>query len=267
VTETLGLIAGNRRLPFLFAERARAAGYRVAAVGFKEETDPRLQARVDAFEFISVGQLGRLLAYFKAHGVKRAVMQGQIRHKLIYSSIKPDWRAALLLFKVRDFRTDSLLGAVGDELKRHGVTLLPATFLMEPWLAGKGVLGRVKPAKAQAQDLAFGRALCRGTGALDIGQTVAVKRRSCVAVESIEGTDQAILRAGKLAGPGVTVVKLAKPEQDLRFDLPVVGPKTFETLAKVKAAALGLEAGKTLFLDKDKCLAIADKAGIAVVAE
>jgi len=265
--ETLGLIAGNRDLPFLFIEQARAKGYKVAAVGFKEETDPRLLKKVDAFSFISLGQLGKLLAFFKAQGVRRAVMQGQIQHKLIYSSIKPDWRAALLMLKVRNFKTDTLLAAVGDELKRHGVELLPATFCMEPFLAGRGVLGRVKPDKGLAKDLAFGRELCRGIGALDVGQTVAVKRASCVAVESIEGTDACIQRAAALAGAGITVVKLAKPRQDLRFDLPVVGLKTFQVLAKAKARALGLEAGKTLFLEKDRCLALADKAGISVVAE
>jgi hypothetical protein len=211
--------------------------------------------------------LGKLLAFFKAQGVRRAVMQGQIQHKQIYSSIKPDWRAALLMLKLRNFKTDTVLAAVGDELKRHGVELLPATFCMEPYLAGRGVQGKVKPAQAQRKDLAFGRELCRGVGALDIGQTVAVKRTSCVAVESIEGTDACIARAGKLAGPGITVVKLAKPSQDLRFDLPVVGFKTFQVLAKAKAKALGLEAGKTLFLEKERCLALADKSGISVVAE
>ncbi len=265
--ETLGLIAGNRDLPFLFAEQAHARGYRVAAVGFREETDPRLMGKVDAFTFISLGQLGRLLAFFKAQGARRAVMQGQIQHKQIYSSIKPDWRAALLMLKVRNFKTDTLLAAVGDELKRHGVELLPATFCMEPYLAGRGVLGRVKPAQGPRKDLAFGRELCRGIGALDIGQTVAVKRTSCVAVESIEGTDACIARAGKLAGPGITVVKLAKPRQDLRFDLPVVGPRTFQALAKVQAKALGLEAGRTLFLEKERCLDLADQEGISVVAE
>ncbi len=265
--ETIGLIAGNRNLPFLFARQARRAGFRVAAVGFAEETDLRLKAEVDEFTLISVGQLGRLLAFFRKAGARRAVMQGQIRHKLIYSKIKPDWRAALLLLRMRDKKTDSMLSAVADELGRHGVRLEPATWLMEPYLAGRGVLGRVRPSKALARDIAFGRELARGIGALDIGQTVAVKRQSCVAVESIEGTDQALRRAGRLAGPGLTVVKLAKPRQDLRFDLPVVGLKTFRTLEKVKAAALALEAGKTLFLDREKCLALADRAGICVVAE
>jgi DUF1009 family protein len=265
--ETLGLIAGNRRLPFLFARQAKAAGFRIAAVGFHEETDPRLAKEADLYEQISVGQLGKLLGFFKRAGVRRAVMQGQIRHKLIYSKIKPDWRAALLLMRTRDLRTESMLGAVADELKRHGVDLQSATWLMEPYLAGEGILGRVRPSAALRKDLAFGRELARGIGALDIGQTVAVKRQSCVAVESIEGTDEVILRAGKLAGPGLAVVKLAKPKQDLRFDLPVVGPETFRVLAKVKAGGLGLEAGKTLFLEKEKCLALAAKAGIAVVAE
>lgn len=263
--ETIGLIAGNRDLPFLFARQARTAGYKIAAIAFTEETDKRLAKEVDFIEFISLGQLGKLLSFFKKHGVKRAVMQGQIRHSKIYSKIKPDWRAALLLLKIRNFRTEGILGVVAGELASHGVHLQPATWLMEPYLAGKGVLGKVKPSKDIQKDLDFGRELAKGVGALDIGQTVCVKRRSCVAVESIEGTDECILRAGKLAGPGVTVVKRARPKQDFRFDLPVVGPKTFQMLAKIKAAAIELEAGKSLMLDKAKCLEIAARAGISVV--
>ncbi len=266
MTETIGLIAGNRDLPFLFAKQARDAGYRVAAAAFKEEADPRLERRVDAIEFLSLGQLGKLLAFFKKNGVRRAVMQGQVRHTLIYSKIKPDWRAALLLLKVKNFRTEGILGAVADELRRHGIELQKATWLMEPYLAGKGILGAVKPSKAVARDLEFGVSLARGVGALDIGQTVCVKRLSCVAVESVEGTDACVKRAGQLAGGGVVVVKRARPRQDLRFDLPVVGPSTFLGLARAKVAALGLEAGKTLLLDGPRCIAIADRAGICVHA-
>lgn len=262
--ETLGLIAGNRDLPFLFARQAKAAGYKVAAIGFVEETDKRLAKEVDAIEFISLGQLGRLLAFFKKHGVKRAVMQGQIKHKQIFSKIKPDWRAALLIPKILKFGTEGILGVVTQELVSQGLQLQPATWLMETYLAGKGVLGKIKPSKELLKDIEFGEELVKGVGALDIGQTVCVKRRSCVAVESIEGTDDCILRAGKLAGPGLTVVKRARPRQDLRFDLPVVGPKTFEILSKVKAAAIGVEAGKTLFLEKERCIDLANRAGLTV---
>lgn len=265
--ETLGLIAGNRRLPFLWVEQARAAGFKVAAIGFTEETDPRLGAQVDAFELISLGQLGKLIAFFKAHGVKRAVMQGQIQHKQIYANIKPDWRAKWLLTKqalfVRDFRTEAILGSIAKELGRHGVHLEPATWLMEPYLASKGrMLG--KPTTQAKRDIEFGVKLARNLNAFDVGQTVVVKRQSCVAVESIEGTDACIERAAKLAGPGCVVVKLARPKQDLRFDLPVVGPKTFQVLAKAKVSALVLESGKSLFLEKDACLKAAQKAGIHV---
>ncbi len=262
----LGLIAGNRDLPFLFARRARDAGHKVVAVGFKSETDPRLAKEVDAFEMLALGQLGRLLSFFKKHGAKEAVMQGQIHHDKIYAKIRPDWRAALLLFKVKDFRTESILGALADEIGRHGVKLKPATYLMEPYLAGQGVLGRVKPSSKILKDIEFGRKLCKAIGKLDVGQTIAVKRQSCVAVESIEGTDACIARAGKLAREGVTVIKMARPKQDLRFDLPVVGPQTIQALAKIKASALVLEGGKTLVLDKEKCLKIADQAGIAIIA-
>jgi DUF1009 family protein len=268
--ETLGLIAGNRSLPFLWAAQARAAGFKVAASGFREETDPKLGGQVDAFQLISLGQLGQLIKFFKAHGVKRAVMQGQIQHKQIYANIKADWRAKWLLAKqalfVRDFRTEAILGSIAKELGAHGIALQPATWLMEPWLASKGVQGSHKPGSKLKRDIEFGVELTRELTKLDVGQTVVVKRMSCVAVESIEGTDACILRAAKLAGAGCVVIKLARPEQDLRFDLPVVGPKTFDVLAKAQAAALVVESRKTLFLDKDICLAKAKKAGIAVLA-
>jgi hypothetical protein len=184
---------------------------------------------------------------------------------MIYSKIKPDWRAALLLLKIRNFRTEGILGAVATELQRRAVTLQSATWLMEPYLAQKGFLGNARPSKQVLRDLKFGSDLAQGVGKLDIGQTVCVKRLSCVAVESIEGTDACIARAGKLAGPGVVVVKRARPRQDLRFDLPVVGPQTFRMLAHIKAAALGLEAGKTLILEKEKCVKIAGQAKIVIL--
>jgi UDP-2,3-diacylglucosamine hydrolase len=254
----IGLIAGNRRLPFLWVEQAKAAGYSVAAIGFKEETDPRLARQVDAFELVSLGELGKLIKFFKKHGVTQAVMQGQIQHKQIYADIKADWRAKWLLAKqavfVRDFRTEAILGSIARELGSHGIVLQPATWLMEPYLAGRGHLAGPKPGSKLRKDIAFGVKLTRELNKLDVGQTVVVKRQSVVAVESIEGTDACIQRAAKLAGSGCTVIKLARPKQDLRFDLPVVGPKTFQVLARAKAASIVLEAGKTLFLEKEACL-------------
>jgi DUF1009 family protein len=268
--ETVGLIAGNRTLPFLWARRARESGLRVAALGFREETDPKLAREVDAFEMVSLGELGRLLRFFRVQGVRRAVMQGQIQHKQIYKNIKADLRAKWLLTKqalfVRDFRTEAILGALARELEGHGVHLEPATWLMEPWLAPAGRMAGPKPSSALARDVAFGTRLARELNRLDLGQTVVVKRQSCVAVESIEGTDACIARAAKLAGPGCVVVKLARPKQDMRFDLPVVGPRTFKVLAKAGAAALVLEAGKTLFLEKPECLALAGGMKLAVLA-
>ena len=179
--ETLGLIAGNRRLPFLWVEEARRAGFKIAAIGFNEETDSRLGAKVDAFEMISLGQLGRMIRFFKAHGVKRAVMQGQIQHKQIYANIKADWRARWLLAKqalfVRDFRTEAILGSIAKELAAHGVVLAPATWLMEPYLADRGLmLG--KPTIQIRRDIAFGVKLARGLNSFDVGQTIVVKRQS-----------------------------------------------------------------------------------------
>jgi DUF1009 family protein len=266
----LGLIAGNRRLPFLWVEQAKAAGYQVAAVGFREETDPKLAKQVDAFTSVSLGELGKLIKFFKAHGVSKAVMQGQIQHKQIYANIKPDWRAKWLLTKqalfVRDFRTEAILGAIARELSSHGIHLQPATWLMEPYLATPGHVAGPKLDSRVRKDIAFGLPLTRELNKLDLGQTVVIKRQSVVAVESIEGTDAAILRAFKLAGPGCTVIKLARPKQDLRFDLPVVGPKTFEVLAKSKASALVLEPGKSLFLERERCTALATKAKLSVLA-
>lgn len=267
--ETVGLIAGNRSLPFLWAGRARQAGFRVAALGFKEETSPSLAREVDAFEMVSLGELGSLLKFFKAQGVRRAVMQGQIHHTQLYNQkIKPDLRAAWFLAKhallVRNLRTEALLGSLARELASHGVHLEPATWLMEPWLAPAGHLAGPRPNAALKRDIRFGVELTRELNRLDVGQTVVVKRQSCVAVESAEGTDACIQRAAKLAGPGCVVVKLARPKQDLRFDLPVVGAKTFQVLAKARAAALVLERGKTLFLDKEGCLKLAAGAKMAV---
>jgi DUF1009 family protein len=270
MTGTIGLIAGNRRLPFLWAEQAKAAGYHVAAVGFREETDPKLAQRVDAFTAISLGELGKLIKFFKAHGVKQAVMQGQIQHKQIYADIKADWRAKWLLTKqalfVRDFRTEAILGAIAKELASHGIHLQPATWLMDPYIAQAGHLAGPKPDSWARKNIAFGLPLTRELNKLDLGQTVVVKRQSVVAVESIEGTDACIQRAAKLAGPGCTVIKLARPKQDLRFDLPVVGPKTFQVLAQAKASALVLEPGKSLFLERERCEALAAKAKLSVLA-
>jgi DUF1009 family protein len=270
VSETLGLIAGNRSLPFLWTAQAHAAGYKVAAVGFAEETDKKLAKQVDAFQLITLGQLGTLIKFFKAHGVKRAVMQGQIQHKQLYANIKPDWRAQWLLTKqalfVRDFRTEALLKSVGQLLGRHGIELQSALWLMDPWLAGKGRLAGPKPDSLTRRDIAFGVKLATELNKHDVGQTVVVRKQSCVAVESIEGTDACIQRAASLAKFNFTVVKLARPQQDLRFDIPVVGLKTFQTAIKAKAAAMVVQAGKTLFLDKDACLALADKAKLSVLA-
>jgi DUF1009 family protein len=267
---TIGLIAGNRRLPFLWTEQAKAAGYQVAAVGFKGETDPKLAKHVDAFAMVELGELGKLLKFFKAHGVDKAVMQGQIMHAKIHGEIKSDWAGKWLLAKhslfVRDFRTEAMLGSVAKELAGRGVQLQPATWLMDPHIAQSGHLAGPKPDRWARKNIAFGLPLTRELNKLDVGQTVVFKRQSVVAVESIEGTDACIERAFKLAGPGCVVIKLARPKQDLRFDLPVVGPKTFQVLAKAKASALVLEPGKSLFLERERCEALAATAKLSVLA-
>ena len=264
----IGVIAGTHQLPILFAQQAKKQGYQVFAVNFDEAPNPKIAKEVDGYTRHSIGQLGKTIQFFKSQGIRDIVMQGQVTHKTLYKKIKPDFKAAMLLLKIAASPkgTEGILKPVADLLKKNGLNLLPATWLMEPWLAQCGVMGKIKPSRSLKQDLEYGAKLVKAIGALDIGQTVLVKNQSAVAIESIEGTDAAIKRAGKLAGKGVVMVKRARPNQDLRFDLPVVGLKTFKALAAVGAAAVGLEAGKTLMLDKEACLALANKAKISVVA-
>jgi UDP-2,3-diacylglucosamine hydrolase len=260
----LGLIAGNGRFPFLVADAARRQGRRVVAVAIREETFPDLEGRVDAMHWVSLGQLGRCLEALKSEGVTEAVMAGQVKHRQIFSGIVPDLKMMALLARVAVKNTDSLIGAVADFLAREGISLLPSTALLEDHLAAPGAMTRRKPSKDERQDIEYGRSVARALAGLDLGQTVVIKDRAAVALEAMEGTDEVIRRAGKLAGPGTTVVKVAKPRQDMRFDVPVVGAATVEVMREAGARVLALEAGRTLLLDKLGFLAAADEAGIAV---
>jgi DUF1009 family protein len=260
----LGLIAGNGRFPFLVAEAARRQGRRVVAVAIREETFPDLEGRVDALHWVSLGQLGRCIEALKSEGVTEAVMAGQVKHKQIFSGIVPDLKMMALLARLAVKNTDSLIGAVADLLGREGIRLLPSTALLEDHLATSGAMTRGKPSKAELRDVEYGRTVARALAGLDLGQTVVIKDGAAVALEAMEGTDEAIRRAGRLAGPGTTVVKLAKPRQDMRFDVPVVGSATIEAMREAGARVLALQAGKTLLLDRDRFLADAEAAGIAV---
>lgn len=261
----LGLIAGNGRFPFLVAAAARRAGRRVVAIGIREETFPDLAGEVDAIEWVGLGQLGRAIDALKAHGVREAVMAGQVKHRQIFSGIVPDLKLMGVLARLAVKNTDSLIGGVADALERDGIHLLPSTALLSEQLATPGPMTRRKPGRDERGDVDYGRGVARALAGLDVGQTVVVKDRAAVAVEAMEGTDEVIRRGGRIAGPGTVVVKVAKPRQDMRFDVPVVGPGTLAAMREAGAAVLAVEAGRTLVLDRPSFLAEADAAGIAVV--
>jgi UDP-2,3-diacylglucosamine hydrolase len=282
-TTILGLIAGNGRFPFLLLEAARAHGLRVVVAAIKEEADPEMDARAAAdpdvrVHWLSLGELSRLIETFHQEGVSRAVMAGQVKHKQIFSSIRPDWRLAKLLLNLRTRNTDMLLGAVAKVLSDEGIELISSTQYLEPLLARAGVLTTRPPTSDEEQDIAYGRRVAAGLAAFDIGQTVVIAGQACVAVEAMEGTDATIARAGSILrslepdgeastlSRQLTVVKVAKPNQDMRFDVPVIGVATVEAMRRAGATCLSIEAGRTLVFDLDAVRRQADLAGIAISA-
>jgi len=282
MTERLGLIAGNGRFPFLLLDAARAHGLTVIVAAIKEETSPEMDERAAAdpnirVHWMSLGELSKLIETFHAEGVSRAVMAGQVRHKQIFSSIRPDWRLAKLLLSLRTRNTDMLLGAVARVLGDEGIELISSTAYLEPLLATAGVLTRRAPTEDEQRDVAYGRTVAKAIAGYDLGQTVVVAAQACVAVEAMEGTDATIARAGELlrtleAGDStlsrtLTVVKVAKPNQDMRFDVPVVGVPTIRAMQAAGATCLCVEAGRTLLFDRAAMVDMADAAGIALVAE
>ncbi|HZZ39954.1 MAG TPA: UDP-2,3-diacylglucosamine diphosphatase LpxI [Acidobacteriaceae bacterium] len=280
--EKLGLIAGNGRFPFLLLDAARAHGTKVVVAAIKEETDPEMNARAAAdpgvrVHWLSLGELSRLIDMFQREGVHQAVMAGQVKHKQIFSSIRPDWRLAKLLLNLRTRNTDMLLGAVAKVLGDEGIELIPSTTYLEPLLAAPGVLTARAPNEQEQKDIAYGRDVARGLADFDLGQTVVIAAQACVAVEAMEGTDATIERAGALMRSlgeppastlerSLTVVKVAKPKQDLRFDVPVIGVATIRTMQAAGATCLAVEAQRTLLFDREAVRAEADAAGIAVIA-
>ena len=276
--ERIGLIAGNGRFPMLVLDAARARGAEVVVAAIKEETFPEIESHgAAAVYWMSLGELGCLIDTFKREGVRRAIMAGQVKHKQIFSSIRPDWRLAKLLLSLGTRNTDSLLGAVAKVLADEGITLEDSTSFLQPLLARAGVLTRRPPTEAEQKDITYGRQVARHLAQFDIGQTVVVAQAACVAVEAIEGTDATIERAGRIMAAlegesstlrrHLTVVKVAKPNQDMRFDVPVVGVKTIEVMRQAGATCLALDAGKCLLLDGDAITAEADATGISIVAD
>jgi DUF1009 family protein len=277
----LGLIAGNGRFPFLLLDAARAQGLSVVVAAIREETDAEIDQRAAAdsgitVHWLSLGELSRLIETFRKEGVEKAVMAGQVKHKQIFSSIRPDWRLAKLLLNLRNRSTDMLLGAVAKVLGDEGIELISSTAFLEPLLAKEGVLTERTPDEQERKNIEYGLSVARAVAGFDIGQTVVVAAQACVAVEAMEGTDAAIERAGRLMGSledeastlerHLTVVKVAKPNQDMRFDVPVIGMATVETMIRAGASCLSLEADRTLLFDRDTLLARAEEAGIAIVA-
>ena len=275
--QKLGLIAGNGRFPFLVLAAARAQGYEVVVAAIKEETFPDIESHgAKSVHWLSLGELSKLIETFQREGVTRAVMAGQVKHKQIFSSIRPDWRLAKLLLSLGTRNTDSLLGAVAKVLADEGITLENSTALLEPLLAKPGVLTKRAPSEAEKKSIEYGREVARGLAEYDIGQTVVVAESACVAVEAMEGTDATIERAGRIMAsldPGhstleraLTVIKVAKPNQDMRFDVPVIGVKTIEVMQKAGATCLAVDAGKCLLMDGDAVLQVADTAWVAIIA-
>jgi len=280
----LGLIAGNGRFPFLVLDAARARGEQVVVAAIKEETEAEITERAARdsgirLYWLSLGELSKLIETFRQEGVSRAIMAGQVKHKQIFSSIRPDWRLAKLLLSIRTRNTDALLGAVSKVLGDEGISLLSSTSYLEPLLAQAGVLTKRGPTDREQSNVSYGRAVALNLAQYDIGQTVVIAESACVAVEAMEGTDATILRAGEIMrtmyqdhepdsflSRALTVVKVAKPKQDLRFDVPVVGAKTIETMQRAGATCLAIDAHRCLLLDGERVIAAADAAGIAMVS-
>ena len=265
----VGLIAGNGRFPFLVLQGARSLGHDVTIVAIKEEAVADLEAAAREagadFHWVSLGQLGKCIKILRAAGVSRAVMAGQVKHVKIFSGIVPDLTLLSVLTRLKSRNTDALISAVAEVMRDGGIELLDSTAFLQPLLARAGTLTDRAPNEAEHADIVFGYRIADSIAALDIGQTIAVKHKAVVAVEAMEGTDEVIGRAGHLAGPGVSIVKVAKPGQDMRFDVPVIGLATIQAMRIAGASALSVDAGRTLVLDGEHAFASANEAGIAIV--
>jgi DUF1009 family protein len=262
-----GLIAGSGDFPFLVLEGARSRGIEMAVVAIREEASPALEGAAKRLHWVSLGELSRTVELLHQEGVKRAVMAGQVKHNKIFSSIKPDWKLAKLLFSLPSKNTDSLIGAVAKVLSDEGIELVNSTEFLGQLLPVAGVLTRRPPDESEAADIAYGRQIALQIAGLDLGQTVVVRDGACVAIEAMEGTDETIERAARIAsGQRLVIVKVSKPQQDMRFDVPVVGAKTIEVMRRSNATALAIDAGRTLLFDREALLRAADDAAIAIEA-
>ena len=263
--ERIGLIAGNGRFPIIFADNARKLGYHVSAVAHEGETEPELASHVDRIHWIKIGQLNKLIKAFKADGVHQAVMLGGIKKTHVFTTVRPDFRTLAMATRLALWKDDDILREFAKELEREGIAICESTFGLEGILVEEGSLTERTPSEKEWEDIRYGWEVAHDIGRLDIGQCVVIKDRVVVAVEAVEGTDGAIKRGGELAKEGAVVVKRSKPQQDLRFDLPAIGPRTIEVMASVKASVLAVEAGRTILLDREIMLDRARSSRIAIV--
>lgn len=260
-----GLIAGNGRFPFRVLHGAQKQGASLSVVAIREETDPSIESVADDVLWVGIGQLGKMISHFKKRGVTRAIMAGQVKHVQIFSGSLPDMRMLKMLWNLPRRNTDALIGGVADELLKEGIELIDSTYFIQDDLAPEGVLTKRKPNEAEAANIEYGLHIAREIARLDLGQTIVVRASACVAIEAMEGTDLTILRAGELANGKLTVVKVAKPDQDMRFDVPVVGVPTIENMIKAGATCLSVTTGRTLIFDREEMIALANRNKICVV--
>ena len=263
----IGLIAGGGQFPMLFAQKARANGYKVIGAGFHSETDPQLAQQTHRFEWLYLGQLSKLIRYFKSHGVTKALLMGSISKANIFKDIRPDFKALAFIAKTAGTHDDTILSSFADFLEKQGITLVPSTFLLPELISPKGCWTKRKPDRSEKKDIQQGWKLAKAVGLLDIGQCLVISNGTVLAVEAIDGTDATIERGGRLSrGNGATVVKLSKPHQDLRFDLPSSGCTTIETMHRSGVNVLVLEAEKSISFDREKMIALANKCNISIIA-
>ena len=260
-----GLIAGNGQFPFLVIEGARKAGFEVAVVAIREETDPRVDEVAENVTWVGIGQLGKMLAFFKKNGVKKAMMAGQVKHVQLFSGAMPDLRMVKMLWRLPRRNTDALIGGIADELAKEGIELIDSTHFIKDQLAAEGVLTKRKPSDLERENIEYGLHIADEIARLDLGQTIVVRAKACVAIEAMEGTDATIRRAGEIANGKLTVVKVAKPDQDMRFDVPVVGVPTIRAMIDAGATCLSITASKTLIFDRTEMLGLANDNKICIV--
>lgn len=260
-----GLIAGNGQFPFLVVDGAKRSGAELSVIAIKEETDPKIEQVADKVLWVGIGQLGKMISFFKSNGVEQVMMAGQVKHVQIFSGALPDARMLKMLWNLPKRNTDSLIGGVADEMAKEGIELIDSTHFIKDQLAEKGILTKRKPTDVELENIEYGLHIANEIARLDLGQTIVVRAKACVAIEAMEGTDATIKRAGELANGKLTVVKVAKPDQDMRFDVPVIGVPTIETIIQAGATCLSVTAGKTLIFNREEMLALANRNKIAII--